>query len=213
VAADRISGLVALLLTDRSNIDTCRSMARPKEFDREQALAAALAVFRQHGFAGSSARMLTDAMKIGRQSAYDTFGDKWRLYCEALRSYAADETSAHIAALGTATRAVDGIRVMIERVVVEARTPCLGIGSVCEFGEARAELNEIRLAAGAPLHAAIARSIRAAQADGDIGQEFNADDLAAFLVGNIAGIRIAGRSGAGEERLRAMGDLTLRALR
>ncbi len=56
-------------------------MARPKEFDSDKALNTAIGVFSEHGFEGTSAGMLTDAMKIGRQSLYDTFGDKWQLYC------------------------------------------------------------------------------------------------------------------------------------
>ena len=52
-------------------------MARNKEFDRDDALDAAIGVFREHGFEGTSTDMLVRAMKIGRQSLYYTFGDKW----------------------------------------------------------------------------------------------------------------------------------------
>ena len=62
-------------------------MARIKEFDRDKALDAAVGVFREHGFEGTSTEMLVRAMKIGRQSLYDTFGDKWRLYRTAVRRY------------------------------------------------------------------------------------------------------------------------------
>ena len=48
-------------------------MARPKEFVEEQALDAAIDVFREHGFEGTSAEMLVRALRIGRQSLYDTF--------------------------------------------------------------------------------------------------------------------------------------------
>ncbi|OWJ59872.1 TetR/AcrR family transcriptional regulator, partial [Inquilinus limosus] len=48
-------------------------MARPKEFDSEKALDAAIEVFREHGFDGTSTDMLVRAMGIGRQSLYDTF--------------------------------------------------------------------------------------------------------------------------------------------
>jgi TetR/AcrR family transcriptional repressor of nem operon len=57
-------------------------MARPKEFVEEQALDAAIEVFREHGFEGTSAEMLVRAMRIGRQSLYDTFGDKWEIYLQ-----------------------------------------------------------------------------------------------------------------------------------
>lgn len=74
-------------------------MARPKEFDLQEALDAAVSVFREHGFAGSSATMLIQAMRIGRQSAYDTFGDKWQLYLASVRRYVSAEVGAHSAAL------------------------------------------------------------------------------------------------------------------
>ena len=49
---------------------------------------------------------LTRAMQIGRQSLYDTFGDKWRLYLEALARDVAADGAAHRAALSTGPRAL-----------------------------------------------------------------------------------------------------------
>jgi TetR/AcrR family transcriptional repressor of nem operon len=188
-------------------------MARPKEFDRRQALDAAVSVFREHGFEGSSASMLVDAMKIGRQSVYDTFGDKWQLYLASVQHYASAETGAHIAALRSAPRAIDGIRAMIERVIAEAREPCLGVGSICEFGESREDLSRVHAAAGRTLRAAIILRLREAQAQQDVAPEFDPEELAGFLIVNIAGIRIAARGGADDGHLRALGALALRALR
>ena len=95
-------------------------MARPKQFDIDATVAAAVGVFRDHGYEGTSAQMLVDAMGIGRQSLYDTFGDKWGIYCAALRQYCQQEVSAHVTALAHAPRAIDGIRAMLERVVADA---------------------------------------------------------------------------------------------
>ena len=79
-------------------------MARHKEFDRETAIDAAIAVFREHGYEGTSTGMLVEGMSIGRQSLYDTFGDKWQLYQAALQRYSAAETSEHATALGPGVR-------------------------------------------------------------------------------------------------------------
>lgn len=60
---------------------------RPKAFDRDEALSQALSVFWQKGYGATAIGDLTAAMGIGRQSLYDTFGDKHELYLEALRRY------------------------------------------------------------------------------------------------------------------------------
>lgn len=59
-------------------------MVRPREFDRGEALQRAMRVFWAKGFAATSTDDLVQAMGIGRQSLYNAFGDKKRLYLEAL---------------------------------------------------------------------------------------------------------------------------------
>jgi AcrR family transcriptional regulator len=187
-------------------------MARTKAFDVDRALDAAVGVFREHGYAGASAGMLTDAMRIGRQSLYDTFGDKWRLYCAAVRRYGDFECRSHLDALGRGPRAIDGIRAMMDRVVREARRPCLGVGSISEFGGSNAELAGLRERMGKPLRKAISEKIREAQAQGDVDPRLDAAQAAGFLIANISGIRLAARGGAGGAELEALGLLALRAL-
>src|SRR5882757_3710392 len=130
-------------------------MARPKEFDSDQVLDVTIATFREHGFEGTSAQMLVSASGIGRQSLYDTFGDKWQLYLSAVRRYTVSESQAHLSALKTGPRAIDGITAMIQRVVAEAGKPCLGVNSVCEFGQSQKELVQIQEAAARVIFKAI----------------------------------------------------------
>ena len=67
-------------------------MARPKEFDRDQALQKAMEVFWSRGYAAASIQELVERMGINRQSLYDTFGDKHALYLQALDRYHEVET-------------------------------------------------------------------------------------------------------------------------
>lgn len=188
-------------------------MARPKEFDTDQALEAALDVFSEHGFEGASAGMLVEKMGIGRQSLYDTFGDKWQLYQSALRRYTAEETGHHIAMMRSTPRAIDGIRAMVERVVAEAHKPCLGVNSVCEFGLSRPELVAIRAKADHAMRAAVVEAVRQAQAEGDVSPALDPETVASFITVNFTGIRVAARGGADDAALSALGDMALRALR
>ncbi|WP_426239487.1 TetR/AcrR family transcriptional regulator [Pararhizobium sp. DWP1-1-3] len=187
-------------------------MARTKEFDKEAAVDAAIGVFREHGFEGTSTAMLVDAMKIGRQSLYDTFGDKWQLYRSAVEHYAASETNAHLAALRSREDAMDGIRAMLDRVVETAEQSCLGIGSICEFGQSRPELSALQQVADRRLKQAAISRIAEAQAAGDIDHSLSVADAADFLFANVAAIRIAGRGGADRPHLKSLGMMALRAL-
>src|SRR5438132_9774263 len=112
-------------------------MARPREFDTDSALDGAIAVFREHGFEGTSAQMLVDAMGIGRQSLYAAFGDKWQLYCSAARRYGMGECAVHFDALRSGRRGIDGIYAMLRRVVETADQPCLGASRIFPYGPAR----------------------------------------------------------------------------
>jgi AcrR family transcriptional regulator len=187
-------------------------MGRPKEFEEELVLDAAIRVFREHGYMGSSAAMLTDTMKIGRQSLYATFGDKWGLYVAAVQRYAVVETRAHLDALRSGPTAIDGLRRLIERVVDQAREPCLGVGSICEFGTKRDDLTRIREASARVLDAALRASLQDAKAAGDLAPGVEPADAAAFITSSIAAIRVAARSGANDRQLRTLGQLTLRAI-
>src|SRR5260370_29696112 len=69
-------------------------MARPKEFDLERALHRAISVFSQKGFAATSTDELMRAMEVGRQSMYDTFGDKRALFLKALEVYVSENVPA-----------------------------------------------------------------------------------------------------------------------
>lgn len=188
-------------------------MARPKEFDQGEALDAAIGVFCEHGYAGTSTTMLTSAMKIGRQSLYDTFVDKWQLYCAALRRYGETEIQAHIAALQGGPRAIDGIHRMMARVVQSAHTPCLGVGSVSEFGDSQQQLNAIRAELGHVLSVPLIARIAEAQRDGDVLNEADAKLLAAFLLASVSALRLSARGGADLGELQGLSQLALRALR
>lgn len=188
-------------------------MARSKEFDKEKAVAAAIDVFREHGFEGTSTEMLVRAMRIGRQSLYDTFGDKWALYMAAVERYTLEETDAHVAMLRSKPRAIDGITAMTERVVERARLACLGVNSICEFGQSRAELTALHYAAGQRLIKAIVACIKQSQAENDVDKSLSPVGAAEFLIASIAGIRIAARGGAANEDLQSLGRLAIRAIR
>ncbi len=62
-------------------------IGRPREFDRDAALEAAMLVFWRKGFAAASMNDLCDAMGVRSPSLYAAFGSKEALYLEAIEHY------------------------------------------------------------------------------------------------------------------------------
>lgn len=64
------------------------SRGRPREYDPEEALTAALSEFRRRGYTATSLDHLSDATKMARPSLYAAFGNKLEIYRKAVRQYA-----------------------------------------------------------------------------------------------------------------------------
>jgi TetR/AcrR family transcriptional regulator, transcriptional repressor for nem operon len=62
-------------------------MARPREFDEQAVLDAALARFWSRGYEATSTRDLAESMGITGASLYNAFGDKRGLYQRVLEHY------------------------------------------------------------------------------------------------------------------------------
>ena len=63
------------------------SVGRPREFDLEEALDAAMQAFWAHGYESTSMADLMLAMDLQKGSIYKAFGDKHSLFIQALRRH------------------------------------------------------------------------------------------------------------------------------
>ena len=188
-------------------------MARPKEFDVEAAVKATVPIFREYGFKGASAQRLVDAMGIGRQSLYDTFGDKWGLYQAAVELHSRNEVREHIKALTSCDRAIDGIRSMLDRVAATAEQPCLGLNSTVEFGCSHPDLVTLRNALNEQVNKAVRTALLTAQKQGDVATGLIPEHLSLYLISMLAAIRLSARSGATANEIEGLIEIAMRALR
>ena len=75
------------IITGKKGEEGKRGRGRPAVFDRAVALQAAMKLFWERGYEGTSFDDLIAAMGISASSFYNSFGSKEALYCEATRSY------------------------------------------------------------------------------------------------------------------------------
>jgi AcrR family transcriptional regulator len=192
-------------------------MARPKQFDREDALTKAIDVFRKHSYASASTEVLLEGIGIGRQSLYDTFGDKRRLYLEALRRYNTKSVSAALAHVESAPSALKAIENLLleyaTRKPAEHAFGCMGIHSICEFGTADSDVREINRASGAALRTAFAKVLRKAKAAGEVPESLREGDAAQFILATLAGMKVQAKGGASVPTLTQIARFAIQALK
>lgn len=190
-------------------------MARSKEFDRDAALLQAILLFSHQGYEGTSTDELLVAMGIRRQSLYDTFGDKWTLYLEALQRYGANSVGEQLVVLEGAPSGEAGIAALLKHAAAKAAgspaPSCLGVSSICEFGRSKPEIVALNDAMGRLLTGAVERRVREAVAAGAFSKELDAGTAAQFVLATLTGIKVAARAGATAPVLQGIAGMALRS--
>ena len=194
--------------------DAIAVVGRPREFDIEQALTAALKVFWRKGYDGASLTDLTEAMGITRPSLYCAFGNKEALFKRALDLYEREKLAFIDYALA-APSAYDVVERMLTGGCLaysDPETPgCMGLNSVLSnqgvASEAiRQELADRRLDTEGRLRARFEQ----AKVDGDLEDEDPAG-LALYVMTVGQGIALQAGVGASREALRLVVDTALKA--
>ena len=180
-------------------------MARPKQFDRDEALRAGMRVFWQQGFAATTTDDLAKAMGIGRQSFYDTFGDKRQCYLEALRGYARDEISTQIALTRRAGSPLEALRGLMQSsctATAERRAMgCMAINSLAEFGASDADIASTFTPMALLMEQTIVQLLREAKACGEISPALDEQQAASALVSTRMGMTLGARAGLPNDKL------------
>jgi TetR/AcrR family transcriptional regulator, transcriptional repressor for nem operon len=192
-------------------------MPRPKEFDRDAAVERAMSVFWLKGYAATSTDDLLQAMKIGRQSMYDTFGDKRRLYIEALERYQQESVAEHVNRLRSTTSPLAGIEALVVGVIASDRAArekgCMGVGSISEFGNSDVELAKLRTKSGGALHKALVERLQEAKAAGEIRETIDIERAARFVETTMLGLQVAAKAGMSAQSLRDTAAFAIVGLR
>jgi TetR/AcrR family transcriptional regulator, transcriptional repressor for nem operon len=192
-------------------------MARPKSFDDAAVLDRALQLFRERGFEGTSMSDLEAHLGLGRQSLYNTFGDKRKLYLKALDLYqrqAADEMVALLEAPGAGLDALERWLAANTATVTAPGLPagCFVVNSIVERPDDAP--TAARCTRGREcLTAAIRGVLSRAQAKGEIPADRDLEGLVALVVAHVYGLAVLARAGATERELHAASEALMAVVR
>jgi AcrR family transcriptional regulator len=199
-----------------SSADKVKTRGRPLSFDRDKALENAMHVFWERGYEAASIAELTAAMGITPPSLYTAFGDKERLFLEAIERYASGPGSGAPRALAEEPTARAAIERLLNEAAEELTRTCHPAGCMvvtaatnCSLSSAhvQAALAKRREASEAGIRARIKQGIR----DGELPPDTDAATLANFYTTVFQGMSIQARDGATRANLLAIARTAMRA--
>jgi len=192
-----------------------RSAGRPRAFDEEKALDAAMRVFWREGYEAASLSALTDAMGINRPSLYAVFGGKKELFLRTLDRYESGPAGFVTQALRepSARTAVERLLQGAADLATNPETPkgcllvqgALGCGDGCDG--VRKELNRRRDAAEKALRVRLQR----ARKEGDLPDSVDVNNLTRYVMTLMRGLAVQAAGGTRRRELRGVIETAMRA--
>lgn len=194
-----------------------KSRGRPREFDREAALAQATRLFWAKGYEATSIMDLTKAMGIGSPSLYAAFGSKEALYADAVRHYGENYEPLfwhNFQAASTAREAVESFLLDTAAVLSRGRD---GISTGCMMAlssvgsEGSEQLNELLRSARAVGLERLEARIDRAFAEGEIPASVDRHALARYMQTVQGGMSILARDFATYAELKDVAETAMMA--
>jgi AcrR family transcriptional regulator len=191
-------------------------IGRPREFDRDAALEAAMLLFWRKGFAMTSMNDLCAAMGIRSPSLYAAFGSKEGLYLEAVDRYVRNvgpTVWGRLAEEATARAGVESLLLAATERMPKSRTTPAGcmaalaaVGDECPPAIANV-MRKLRL----KMRDSLRSRLESAVGEGELPASTDIDRLSRFYLGVYEGMAIQARDGASRAELRGVAAVALAA--
>lgn len=194
-----------------------RIKGRPRGFDRSEALVRALDVFWRRGYEPASLSELCAAMGINPPSLYAAFGNKAKLFLEAVDFYERnywDAPWARMAAEPDVHRAIDNFFREAGEILLSPKVPCgclvvlAAINVSAESGEVFEAVKALRLEGIGHF----TRRIEQAIGDGQLPADTDVGSLAAVLNTLLEGMSIHVRDGVALAEMTKLAAYAVRLL-
>lgn len=189
---------------------------RPREFDREEALARARDVFWTQGYANTSVQDLVDELAVQRGSLYGAFGDKHALYLEAVGLYWS-ENRAHLEQALQDGPVLSVLRdILLQPGLVTGaagRRGCLIGNTTAQLRVGDTSTRDVVRGAFREFIGIVSDALRRAQESGEVARTAEPDDQAYLLLLLFQGSALVGRAHDDPDRLAKSIDLALAGLR
>src|ERR1700726_3700242 len=195
---------------------TASKMGRPRSFAENEALEAAMRVFWEKGYEGSTLADLTEAMGINRSSMYATFGDKEALFRLAIARYAEGPAAYVREALEQpAARAV--VEALLRGALELLTDPshprgCLSVQGALACGSDAEPMKQAMIEWRKQGESEIQKRLQRARTEGDLAKDVNPGDLARYISTVLTGLGVQAANGSTRAEMARVADMVLRSM-
>jgi AcrR family transcriptional regulator len=191
-------------------------MGRPREFNEDAAVDAAMRVFWEKGYEGTSLDDLTQVMQINRSSLYSTFGDKESLFRRVIVRY----QSGPLCFLPNAL-AEPGARAVVEallrstvKFLVDPSHPrgCLSLQGGMACGSGNEDVQQAMVDWRSQGLLQLRKRMQRAKAERDLPKHVDPNDLARLVMILMNGLSVQAVNGATQAEMNRAVTLILKSL-
>ena len=191
-------------------------IGRPRGFDRDAALEAAMLLFWRKGFAATSMSDLCDAMGISSPSLYAAFGSKEALYLEAVEYYArtiGPPVWDKLAEGATARAGIENLLIAWTESLPKSRaTPAGCMALLAAVGdEWPATIVRVVKKVRLEMLGTLRSRLETAVARGELPASTDIDGLSRFYLSVFQGMAVQAKDGATSAELRAVAATAMAA--
>ena len=192
------------------------AIGRPRGFDRDAALEAAMLLFWRKGFAAASMSDLCDAMGISSPSLYAAFGSKEALYLEAVEYYArtiGPPVWDKLAEGATARAGIENLLIAWTESLPKSRaTPAGCMALLAAVGdEWPATIVRVVKKVRLEMLGTLRSRLETAVAKGELPASTDIDGLSRFYLSVFQGMAVQAKDGATSAELRAVAAAAMAA--
>jgi TetR/AcrR family transcriptional repressor of nem operon len=193
-------------------------MARPRQFDEQDAVTRATDLFWRRGYNATSVRDLGDELKLTPSSLYRTFTDKHTLFLRALDHYRATESAEAERRLGADGRPVRPLlRDWMLWLVTcptdgETGRGCFVVNTATEVGVTDDQVHERTEAAFDVTRQALRTLLHEGRLRGELSADLDIDAAVELLFTTVLGLRVRERAGHDPARLATAIDAAIQTL-
>ena len=192
-------------------------IGRPKEFEFDEALDAALEVFWSKGYESTSLQDLIESMDLSKSSFYQTFESKHKLLQRCIKRY----QDVHMKRLSDSLEQSNSARSFIENafnsLVEKTKEPCdrngcLIVNCANEFAQKDSVIAKLIINATKMTTDIFLKAVKQAQKEGEIPIQKKPLPIARYLMSSMCGLQTMIKAGANPAMLKEINGVVLQAL-